>query len=492
MSFQRLKPFWIGAGFFGLLFVILFSIRIDLFKKPPPDADVFTITDPSSINGKDTWMNVIQKGRKIGFSHSTFIKVKDSYRLEETLNLRINTMGMVQDLTMRTTGRFHSDLTLAAFDMQISSGRFQFSARGAVSDRILTIFTKAAGDTREISLPLEEPLYLFAGMIEAVSASNLKPGMTKHFYLFDPVTMGKAPVEIKAQGMETIQLQETSHLARKVSFSFKGATQYAWIGENGEILKESGLLGISLERTSRAEALFGQPVESSQDLTAVASIASNIEIENPETLDKITIKLDGLDSDNLFLNGGRQTYKETLLTIRRESLSGLVSGSPERDRIGSEFLKPAPFIQSDHPEIKTLAEKITEASLSPLSKAIKLVSWMQTHIDKRPVLSLPDALSTLKNRMGDCNEHAVLLAALARSVGIPTRIEAGLAYLNGRFYYHAWNLLYLGEWITADAALGQMPADVTHIRLSSGAQTLPLDLIGVIGKIQLTIIGLNK
>ena len=117
---------------------------------------------------------------------------------------------------------------------------------------------------------------------------------------------------------------------------------------------------------------------------------------------------------------------------------------------------------------------------------------MQAHIDKRPVLSLPDALSTLNNKMGDCNEHAVLLAALARAVGIPARLEAGLAYLNGRFYYHAWNLLYLGEWITADAALGQVPADVTHIRLSSGAHSLPLDLIGVIGKIQLTVIGLNE
>ena len=487
-----MKPFWIGAGLFGLLFAILFSIRIDLFKKPSLPFAALSISDPSSIIEKDTWMNVIQKGRKIGFSHSIFVKTEDAYRLVETLNLRINTMGMVQDLTVKTTGRFHPDLTLAAFDLHISSGRFQFSARGSVSDHILTIYTEAAGDTREITLPLEEPLYLFAGMIEAVSASDLKPGTTKRFYLFDPVTMGKAPVEIKVHEMETIRLQEASHRARKVSFSFKGATQLAWIGENGDILKESGILGISLERTSRAEALFGRPVESSPDLTAVASIVSNIEIENPAILDKITLKLDGLDSDNRFLNGGRQTYQGNILTIRRESLSGLVSGAAGKARIEPEFLKPAPFIQSDHPTIKTLAGEITAASRSPLSKAIKLVSWMQAHIDKRPVLSLPDALSTLNNKMGDCNEHAVLLAALARAVGIPARLEAGLAYLNGRFYYHAWNLLYLGQWITADAALGQIPADVTHIRLSSGAHSLPLDLIGVIGKIQLTVIGLNE
>ncbi|NQT68544.1 MAG: lasso peptide biosynthesis protein [Desulfobacteraceae bacterium] len=90
--------------------------------------------------------------------------------------------------------------------------------------------------------------------------------------------------------------------------------------------------------------------------------------------------------------------------------------------------------------------------------------------------------------MGDCNEHAVLLAALARATGIPVKIEAGLVYLNGRFYYHAWNLLYLGKWVTADALFGQIPADVTHIRFASGQQKQQLDLMSIIGKIRLKII----
>jgi transglutaminase-like putative cysteine protease len=110
------------------------------------------------------------------------------------------------------------------------------------------------------------------------------------------------------------------------------------------------------------------------------------------------------------------------------------------------------------------------------------------NIEKRPVLSLPDALSTLDNRVGDCNEHAVLLAALVRAAGIPCRIEAGLMYLKGRFYYHAWNLVYLGRWITVDSVYDQIPADVSHIRLITGSPDRQLDLMGVIGKLQLKII----
>jgi transglutaminase-like putative cysteine protease len=108
------------------------------------------------------------------------------------------------------------------------------------------------------------------------------------------------------------------------------------------------------------------------------------------------------------------------------------------------------------------------------------------------VLSIPNALETLTHRVGDCNEHAVLLAALARAAGIPTQIEAGLVYLRGRFYYHAWNALFLGKWITADAVMGKMPADVTHIRLVRGEADRQIDLMGVIGQLQLEIVDTSK
>ncbi|MBW2251202.1 MAG: transglutaminase domain-containing protein, partial [Deltaproteobacteria bacterium] len=151
------------------------------------------------------------------------------------------------------------------------------------------------------------------------------------------------------------------------------------------------------------------------------------------------------------------------------------------------FMQPGPFIQSDHQKIKDQAKKIIEGEIVPFKKAKKLVAWVYKNIEKRPVLSVPDALSTLENRVGDCNEHAVLLAALARASGIPTRIETGLAYLNGRFYYHAWNLLYLGRWITADSAFDQIPADVTRIRFTTGSLK-QLDLMSIIGKVKLKVI----
>ncbi len=86
----------------------------------------------------------------------------------------------------------------------------------------------------------------------------------------------------------------------------------------------------------------------------------------------------------------------------------------------------------------------------------------------------------------------MLLAALARAAGIPAQIEAGLVYLKGRFFYHAWNALYVGNWVTADAVTGAMPADVTHIRLVRGEADRQMDLMGVIGRLQMEIVDMKK
>ena len=332
----------------------------------------------------------------------------------------------------------------------------------------------------------------FNGIMDAIAATDLKPGQKYVFNIFDPASMGQAAVIVEIIGEDLVEIRGFNQPATKISLNFKGVSQLAWIGKEGGVVKEKGLLGISLVKTDRKEALAGLAIQSSQDLTRVASVASNVPLENVEKMNILKVKIQGISSKNIQLNGGRQTFKGKVLTIQKEPLSGLAARlQPEMlTALEKIYLKSDPFVQSDHQKIQNLAKEILKDSpdATPLKKAEKLLGWVHTHIEKRPVLSLPDALSTLENRVGDCNEHAVLLAALGRAAGIPTRIEAGLVYLKGRFYYHAWNLMYLGRWVTADSLFGQLPADVSHLRLATGSPNQQLDLMGVIGKVKLTVI----
>ena len=72
----------------------------------------------------------------------------------------------------------------------------------------------------------------------------------------------------------------------------------------------------------------------------------------------------------------------------------------------------------------------------------------------------------------------VLLAALGRGAGIPTRLVTGLIYVdewhNVRriFGRHMWTQFYIdGRWIDLDAAQNQTEIKPTHIALTNG---LPL------------------
>jgi hypothetical protein len=490
MAVYRKKKLWVAGIIFSLSFATLFFIRIDLFgnifsgtKTPPPSA-------VAALSDRDTWMNIFQNDDKIGYSHKTFSKEENGYRIKETVFMRINTMGLVQDIKLYTNGKLNTDFSLSTFDFEIDSGRFRFAVQGSVSGDILSIKTQSAGDSRNFKIKVKKKPYLVAGIVDAIRASELKPGDKFRFDIFDPATMGQRPVEVSVIDQEDTLVMGISKRATKLLLNFKGAKQFAWIGERGELLKEKGLLGIRLEKTTAKSARGGFAKGTSDDFTLAASVASNAVIEDATRLKKLQIEISGIDTKSIYLHGGRQTLNYKILTIDLETLSDLPATINRENlkMLEKIFLDASPFIQSDHEKIQNLAQEIIGNNNDTiLAKANKLMNWVHQNIKKRPVLSLPDALSTLENRVGDCNEHAVLLAALARAAGIPARVEAGLVYLNGRFYYHAWNLLYLGRWITADALFGQMPSDVTHIRFTTGAQQ-QLDLMGIIGRVKLKVI----
>ena len=492
MIVHKSKAFWIGGSIFGLTFAVLLMIRLgilaDLLSRPR----TLSLGSIHTVAERESWMNIVQNERKIGFSHIQFYEDTNGYRLNETVQMRINTMGLIQDINLNTKSLLNTDFTLQEVNFAISSGRFRFSVRGAVDGNILRLTTESAGSSRHLEIPIQGKTYLINSIMGAVATTDLQPGDKYVFNIFDPSSMGQAEVIAEVIGREIIDIRGLNEPTTKISLNFKGVSQLAWIGKEGDILKEKGLLGISLVKTERKDALDGLAIESSQDLTKIASVAANITLDNIDALEKLKVKIQGISSEKLQLQGGRQTFDGQVLTVKKEALTNLVSEIRIENLAALEkiFLKPGPFIQSDNQRILDQAHEILKdkPDAPPLIRARMLLDWVHTHIKKRPVLSLPDALSTLENRVGDCNEHAVLLAALARAAGIPARIEAGLVYLKGRFYYHAWNLLYLGKWITADSLFGQLPADVSHLRFATGSPEQQLDLMGIIGRVQLTII----
>jgi hypothetical protein len=493
MTSTRTRPFRRAAVFFTALFFVLLLLRLGVLDALLGGSRSLQAAPETSSPARESWMNIFHNSRKIGYAHTRLDPRPGGSELVEQAWMRVTTMGMTQELRLRTRARLLPDLSLERLEFELASGPFRFRAEGEVAGDTLTVHTETAGARRRIDLPLNRKLYLPAAVLYALSPGQLKPGDRYAFDIFDPATLGQAAVQLEVVERETIQVMGAELPAVRVSMGVRGMTQSAWIGEGGDILRERGLLGMRLEKTDRDDAVRGLGTIAGEDLAAAAAVAVDRELPDAAVRGQLRVRLGGPGADRLQLKGGRQTVADGVLTVERERLEELppAPATAELGALERAYLRPEALIQSDHDRIKSQVRAIlgeVSATEAPVEAARLLVEWVHRNIEKRPVLSLPDALSTLEHRMGDCNEHAVLLAALARAAGIPARVEAGVVYLRGRFYYHAWNLLYVGRWVTADAVFGQMPADVTHLRFVTGSSQQQLDLLGVMGNLTIEVI----
>ncbi|HHK60632.1 MAG TPA: hypothetical protein ENJ73_02765 [Desulfobacterales bacterium] len=59
-----------------------------------------------------------------------------------------------------------------------------------------------------------------------------------------------------------------------------------------------------------------------------------------------------------------------------------------------------------------------------------------------------------------------------------------MVYLDGAFYYHAWNEVCVdGRWLSVDTTRNEIPADLTHIRLADGEGAELLAIAGLVGRL---------
>lgn len=135
-----------------------------------------------------------------------------------------------------------------------------------------------------------------------------------------------------------------------------------------------------------------------------------------------------------------------------------------------EYLKPTLFINCDNPSIQQKTTDLTEEQENIIEKAKSLFYFVRDEIKYNPYAakSLPEhyrASNILAKREGYCVQKAVLLCALARAAGIPTRlgfavirnniVPERLAKLLGTdiFDYHGYVEFYIeGNWVKATPA----------------------------------------
>ena len=157
--------------------------------------------------------------------------------------------------------------------------------------------------------------------------------------------------------------------------------------------------------------------------------------------------------------------QNTLLRVRESSDGALLIELPDKSILAGDVEsvhRESTFvIDFDEWEVKKLTKQV-HAEFGDDVTAEELSRFVYDHIENKRYGRGFDLASRVAERAeGDCTEHAVLLTALARATGFPSRVVFGnlLVSSDGRVraFGHAWTEIHDGEnWQLLDATLPQI------------------------------------
>jgi hypothetical protein len=475
------------VGVWATLLVALVSSRL-----PHPDEQAPSVA-PAPLAaaddaGEDLWSGIYMNGSKIGYGHyrSTTAAGGDR-RVEEMSLLKLTVLDREQTVRATIDADAAPDLSMRRFDVALTSDLGTFSARGTVADGHLTLDVTTGGQTTTQRVPLDQPLYLPAAARTRLSAGELREGTSLTLQVFDAAAMQHQPMTLRVIGRETLTENGASVPTWKVHESFRGMESDVWLDDAGQTVRERGPMGLELRRESPGDAVAKGWSGAPLDLMGAVAVPVT-DITAPRERDRLHLRLAGVEGVTIPTDA-RQHGDGRELTIVRERVAGATYQLPYDGAEWRGELAPTMFLQSDHPKVRAAARVAVGDERDPLAAAERLRHWVHDALEQRPAATLPNALQVLETRAGDCNEHAVLYAALARAVGLPARVVAGLVYQNDAFLYHAWNEVWLGNgWVTVDAIFDQMPVDVTHIKLVEGGPETHAALVPLIGKLSIRVL----
>jgi hypothetical protein len=479
----------------GLCVVLIWVVMIGLlvkkvhFSRKTAEVDQPAVKAETYLNERE-WKEIYLKERKVGYSVSLITSFEQGYYLQEELFLKLNLMGLGRSLYTATQAQVDRSFLLRSFRMMMTSGVVRFAVSGKVEDKVLVVTSEAAGTRQVQKIPLESVPVLSAGLPYLFKTHHLAEGESFRIPLFDPSTLSQRDMVIKVSARETITLNRVAYEAYRLEGELYGKRLTFWVDETGRTLREEGFMGFTTLRSSAARAPQGIQTDESDDLYEMQAVTPDRRIQDPESVAFLQLKVQGMDGTNPLLNQARQSMKGDFLYITKERLpSGGYPLLPFRNlpyevRV---FIAPDFNMESDDSRMIEAARTISEGERDPVEVAKKLLDWVYRHVEKKPVLTMPSALEVLRTREGDCNEHATLLTTLLRAAGIPAGLCIGLVYSRDKFYYHAWTEAWLGNWVSMDATLNQMPVDATHIKWAEGNLSRQAEIARLVGEIKIQV-----
>ena len=363
------------------------------------------------------------------------------------------------------------------------------------------------------TLPLPEGRWLPPAAAGRYTAKRLEAGADEIVVRTIDPTNGLEPILTTRTGFSEVTIEVLGRSVkamrcRSLSSLYPEAEGVEFIDRNGNLLRSELKLG----------AVTITVIAADEEL-------AKAELDPPELMRSMFIKPDRAIRDAYSKASGTFIVRATTGTLPELPSSGsqaveVIDNSTVRVRrvvsaLGEPVLgtdvklltSPSAMLDSDDPRVVELTRSaLLGGPDDQMSRAEITRRFVHRYIRTKDLsVGFASAGETARTREGDCTEHGVLLAAMLRADGIPSRVVSGLIYAErfagGRdiFGYHMWAQALIEidgalRWVDLDATLpDSTPMTATHIAL--GVHTLEgasranalVELAPMMGRLAITV-----
>lgn len=429
----------------------------------PTPAPVPLVDATPDAQVSSQWLSIHLAGRKIGHSRIDRMTGPDRVSTRHAMAFELGRDGTGMQMELEelheesTDGQplaFSSSSRITGLEMRVE-GRRQDDGR-------FTVRSGTPGQLRESTLDWPRGALLAWGLEQRLRELGTVAGTQTRLKSFQPLlqdagelhyqVLGTSLVDMPGGKLELVETEQHLHMPGAVM------TSRVWFDADMTMQRMTmDMMGQTLELISCDRDCALAPNQPAEILTTVL-LQSPRPLSRQELAQPLALELrspvplaawPGLDGQQLqHLAGDR--YR--LLTRQAEGDASLAAPEPV-DLEATDWLN----YNADPVQALLTGRDLPD---EPAARMTALERLVNRHIDNKSLrIGYASAADAARLREGDCTEHAVLLAALARANGIPARVVTGFAWSGqfggqASFVPHAWVAAWTGgQWQAFDAAL---------------------------------------
>lgn len=468
----------------------------------------------------ETWQAYYIGGRHVGYSHVKVALQSDTpdslvgVTIEDQLAIRRGPSTVIQRLDQ--TSLETRDGKLVSFEAELRVGPALTRYSGNVEGNSLTVVTTRGTKRSSQSVPWESSYHGPAGLQQSLLSTPIDQDQERRLQALLPIRFDVATLELDCKHLASIAMPDgTIRQAREVEVAMKlenspPINTVLWTDDKGNVIKTlTPALDLVAFNSTREAATQG--IVASEDILSATAVEIEGTLEKPQETKTATFRFtarsgvkDPGDIPAFAAHPGQWVKKNESgdyeIVVSRDAAAAPPTGfqSPSLTPSNQDS-RSGPLVDSAHSLVKQLADTAIAKKNEQAQLALELTRSTHSLIRKKNYTSgfIP-ASEVARAGEGDCTAHAVLLSAMLRARGIPSRVAIGLVYVPAepkpRLAYHMWTIAYINDqWLHFDATLpgGFAPADritLTTNSLDSGNEYESLaPVLGTIGQYNIEV-----